>query len=306
MTPPSRTGLLRADAQAWLMQRLAPLTVRYGAELVVAGRDLPAPRRIAVPTRHGRVRCEVWRPVEAASGAGEVLPAYVHLHGGAFVMRHPRMDEFLARHLVATLGIAVVAVDYAVAPQVRYPVAQEQVHDVLAHLAAHGGEHDLDGTRLAVGGFSAGGNLAAAACLMARDLGSPLPRLQVLGVPSLDVAEEWADKRPVGRPMLGPEVLDLVRATYFRDAARRTEPYASPLRAPDLSGLPPAVVVTGEVDLLRREGDAYAARLAEAGVPVEHHVVPGADHYFLSPANVERELGRIARALERRLLSSPG
>lgn len=305
MTPPSRIGLLRADAQAWLMQVLAPVTVRYGAELVVAGADLPSPRRIAVPTRHGQVRCEVWRPRQVPGRSGgsarEVLPAYVHLHGGAFVMRHPRMDEFLARHLVATLGIAVVAVDYAVAPQVRYPVAHEQVHDVLTHLAAHGGEHDLDGTRLAVGGFSAGGNLAAAACLMARDLGSPLPRLQVLGVPSLDVAEGWADKRPVGRPMLGPEVLDLVRATYFRDAARRTEPYASPLRAPDLAGLPPAVVVTGEVDLLRREGDAYAARLAEAGVPVEHRVVPGADHYFLSPANVEQELGRIAGAIGHRL-----
>lgn len=93
-----------------------------------------------------------------------------------------------------------------------------------------------------------------------------------------------------------------MRATYFRDAARRTEPYASPLRAPDLASLPPALVVTGEVDLLRREADAYAARLAEAGAPVEHHVVRGADHYFLSPANAERELDRIARALERRLL----
>lgn len=297
--PPSRLDLLRADARAWLMQKAAPLTVRYGQELVVGGAGLPGPSRVALPTRHGQVRCEVWRP-PATDGA--LLPAYVHLHGGAFVMRHPRMDEFVARHLVARLGIAVVAVDYDVAPQVRYPVAQEQVHDVLTHLAAHGAEHDLDGTRLAVGGFSAGGNLAAAACLLARDLGSPLPRLQVLGVPSLDVAEEYADKRPVGTPVLGPEVLALVRATYFRDAARRTEPYASPLRAPDLAGLPPALVVTGEVDLLRREADAYAARLAEAGVPVEHHVVRGADHYFLSPANAERELDRIARALERRLL----
>ena len=226
---------------------------------------------------------------------------HVHLHGGAFVMRHPRMDDFFARFLVAEAGVAVVAVDYSVAPQVRYPVAQEQVHDVLAHLAHHGEEVGLDGSRLSVGGFSAGGNLAASACLQARDRGTLEPRFQLLGVPSLDVAEEYADKRPVGTPMLGPGILDLVRATYFKDASRRTEPYASPLRAESLAGLPPAMVVTGEVDLLRREGDAYARRLAEAGVPVEHRVVPGADHYFLSPANARAEMGRIADAVRRRL-----
>lgn len=287
----------RADLRAWTLQRLAPLTVRYGRELVTAGATLPRPAAVRIPTRHGPVRCAVWR----TPGATGPVPAYVHLHGGAFVMRHPRMDDFWARHLLATTGVAVVAVDYDVAPQARYPVAHEQVHDVVSHLADHGEQHGLDGTRLAVGGFSAGGNLAAAACLLARDSGSPLPRFQLLGVPSLDVAETYADKRPVRPSMLGPQILDLVRATYFRDVERRTEPYASPMRAADLSGLPPTMVLTGEVDLLRREGDAYAARLAEAGVPVEHRVVPGADHYFLSPANKRAELDRMASAVQRHL-----
>lgn len=285
-----------ADLRAWMMQRSAPLTVHYGRELLVAGQDLPAPDRVRVPTRHGTVRCEVYRPP-----GREQPPVHVHLHGGAFVMRHPRMDDFFARFLVAEAGVAVVAVDYSVAPQVRYPVAQEQVHDVLAHLASHGEESGLDGSRLSVGGFSAGGNLAASACLQARDRGTLEPRFQLLGVPSLDVAEEYADKRPVGTPMLGPGILDLVRATYFKDASRRTEPYASPLRAESLAGLPPTMVVTGEVDLLRREGDAYARRLAEAGVPVEHRVVPGADHYFLSPGNARAEMGRMAAAVRRHL-----
>ncbi len=285
-----------ADLRAWMMQRSAPLTVHYGRELQVAGQDLPAPDRVRVPTRHGPVRCEVYRPP-----GREHPPLHVHLHGGAFVMRHPRMDDFFARFLVAEAGVAVVAVDYSVAPQVRYPVAQEQVHDVLAHLADHGEEVGLDGSRLSVGGFSAGGNLAASACLQARDRGTLEPRFQLLGVPSLDVAEEYADKRPVGTPMLGPGILDLVRATYFKDATRRTEPYASPLRAETLAGLPPTMVVTGEVDLLRREGDAYARRLAEAGVPVEHRVVPGADHYFLSPGNARAEMGRMASAVRRHL-----
>lgn len=277
-----------ADLRAWLMQRSAPLTVRYGRELLLEGADLPRPQRLRVPTRHGDVRCARW--------AGRHEATYVHLHGGAFVMRHPAMDDFWARFVVATTGLTVVDVDYDVAPQVRYPVAQEQAHDVLAHLAA-------EGLPVAVGGFSAGGNLAAAACLMARDLGTPPPRLQLLGVPSLDVAESYDDKGVTGS-MLGRSVLDLVRATYYRDAARRAEPYASPLRAGSLAGLPPAYVVTGERDLLRREGDAYAARLAEAGVPVDHHVVPGADHYFLTPANARREMTRMAEALSGALLPS--
>jgi acetyl esterase len=286
-----------ADVRAWLMQKTAPVTVRYGRELEVGGQDLPEPRRFRVPTRHGTVRCRVHLPPGVTSPA-----VHVHLHGGAFVMRYPQMDDFFARFLVVEAGVAVVAVDYSVAPQVRYPVAQEQVHDVAAHLSAHGVEGtDVDGGRLSIGGFSAGGNLAASACLQARDRGTLTPRFQLLGVPSLDVAEEYADKRPVGTPMLGPGILDLVRATYFQDAERRTEPYASPLRAESLAGLPPTMVVTGEVDLLRREGDAYARRLTEAGVAVDHRVVPGADHYFLHPGNARAEMGRMADAVRRHL-----
>jgi len=228
---------------------------------------------------------------------GAPPPVYVHLHGGAFIMRHPQMDDFFSRFVAAEAGVAVVSVDYDVAPQVRYPVAQEQAHDVAAFIAERGRELGLDGSRLAIGGFSAGGNLAASACLQARDRDTFEARFQLLGVPSLDLAEGYADKQPVGSPMLGESIVNLVRATYFKDASRRTEPYASPLRAESLAGLPPTLVVTGERDLLRREGDAYARRLAEDGVAVEHRVVPGADHYFLTPANARTEMGRMARAM---------
>lgn len=132
----------------------------------------------------------------------------------------------------------VVNVDYDVAPQKRYPVAQEQAHDVLAWVADHPDELGVPGG-VSIGGFSAGGNLAASACLRARDLGSCTPLLQVLGVPSLDVAEEPSEKTSVlARPMISPELLRLVRATYFKDATLRAEPYASPLRATSLAGLP--------------------------------------------------------------------
>ena len=279
------------------MQKSAPLTVRYGRALQVAGQDLPAPLPVRVPTRHGVVRCRLYAPP-----ATERPPVHVHLHGGAFIMRHPAMDDFFARFVVAETRIAVLAVDYATAPQVRYPVAHEQVHDVVAHVEAHGSDFGVDGDRLSIGGFSAGGNLAASACLQARDRGTFAARFQLLGVPSLDVAETYADKEPRGAPMLGPGILDLVRSTYFKDAERRAEPYASPLRAPDLTGLPPTMVVTAERDLLRREGDRYADRLAEAGVPVQHRVVPARDHYFLDPTNVRTELALMAGALRRHLV----
>ena len=171
--------------RAWLMQKSAPLTVRYGRPLQVSGQDLAVPDPVQVPTRHGPVRCELYLPPGI-----EHPPVHVHLHGGAFIMRHPRMDDFFARFVVAEARIAVVSVDYATAPQARYPVAHEQVHDVAVHLAEHGAALGVDGSRLGLGGFSAGGNLAAAACLEARDRSSFAPRFQLLGVPSLDVAEE--------------------------------------------------------------------------------------------------------------------
>lgn len=198
------------------------------------------------------------------------------------MMRYPKMDDFFCRFLVAEAGVAVVNVDYLAAPRVRYPVAQEQGHDVLAWLTERAGEWGLDAGRISIGGFSGGGNLAASACLQSRDRGTAAPRLQLLGVPSLDVAGDIHGKpSTINNPMIGPGLLRLVRATYFKDASRRAEPYASPLLAQTVAGLPPTVVVTAEYDSLRAEGDAYAARLASEGLLIEHKVVPRRDHYFL-------------------------
>lgn len=269
---------LLADLRALAIQVSAPYTVRYGNALYFTGTDLPQPTSIRVPTRHGAVRCEVYRPHHPAPQA----PAYVHFHGGAFLMRYPRMDDFFARIVAAELGAVVVNVDYDVAPQARFPVAQHQAHDVAAWVAAHPHELGIDGSRVVLGGFSAGGNLAAAAVLQARDLGTFTPAGQVLGVPSLDVAGGTATKTsPLTNPMIGQSLLKLVRATYFPDVESRSSAYASPLRAPSVADLPPTVLVTAEYDLLRAEGDAYAARLRDAGNQITHHVVPRADHYFL-------------------------
>lgn len=280
------------------MQRAAPRTVRYGEALYFSGRDLAPPISITVPTRHGEVRCDVYQPDQATKPA----PIYVHFHGGAFIMRYPMMDDFFARFVTAECGAVVVNADYDVAPQSRFPVAQHQAHDVAAWIAGHADAVGGDGSRVAVGGFSAGGNLAASACLQARRVDSFVPVLQVLGVPSLDVAEPvGAKSSPLASPMITPGLLRLVRQTYFRDPSSRTSPYASPLLAPDLTGLPPAVVITGEHDVLRAEGDRYATRLAEAGIDVLHRVIPGADHYFLDgdKARARATLDLIANALTR-------
>lgn len=253
--------------QAMAMHASARFTVRYGAELTFAGADL-APERITVPTRHGPVAVHVYRPAGAPTSGG---PSYVHFHGGAWLMRYPRMDEFWCRYVAARAGVTVYNVDFRTGPYVTYPVSQEQCHDAASWVAALGGA-------VVVGGFSSGGGNAASVCLQARDLGSFVPVLQVLGVPALDLASEV----PAGAGMISPRLRGLVRRVYFPDPATRGEPYASPVLAPDLSGLPAAVVLTAERDTLRRDGLLYVERLRAAGVQVWHDDTSGADHYFLS------------------------
>lgn len=250
--------------RAGLLHHSARFSVRYGDDLRFAGAHLPAPDRIRLPTRYGEVR--------ALSYPGPRPGTYVHFHGGAFLMRYPEMDDFWCRYVVATTGLSVVNVDFRAGPYVAYPVAQHECHDAAAHLAAAGDP-------VAVGGFSSGGGLAASVCLQARDTGSFTPALQVLGVPALDLAAEVAPRAP---GMVSPALRGLVRRVYFPDAGRRWEPYASPLLADDLAGLPPAVVLTAERDSLRADGEQYADRLEAAGVEVVRDCTPGADHYFLS------------------------
>ncbi|MBS45976.1 MAG: carboxylesterase [Nocardioides sp.] len=266
---------------ATLMHATARWTVRYGEELRFAGSDLPDPRRRRFDTRHGRVAAYEYVPEGATAGEG---PVHVHLHGGAWLMRHPGMDDWWCRYLAATAGVRVLNVDFRTGPYVAYPVAQHQAHDVAAAVADEG--------PVSVGGFSSGGGMAAAVCLQARDLGSFAPRLQVLGVPALDLVEDAA-----GNGMISPGLRGLVRRVYFPDAATRAEPYASPLRAPDLTGLPPALVMTAERDTLRADGDAYAVRLREAGVDVWHDVTPRTDHYFLTedPVRARTTMAEVAR-----------
>ena len=274
--------------QAAVIHHGARFSVRYGEELRFAGDDLPAPERVKLPTRFGSV--------SARRYPGTRPGTYVHFHGGAFLMRYPEMDDFWCRYVVASTGLTVVNVDFRAGPYVAYPVAQHECHDAAAHLAG-------DGAPVVVGGFSSGGGLAASVCLQARDTGSFTPVLQVLGVPALDLATEVD---PDHSGMVSSALRGLVRRVYFPDAERRREPYASPLLADDLAGLPPAVVLTAEHDSLRPDGERYADRLAVAGIDVVRDCTPGADHYFLSH-DLRRARGTMAltaREIERRAVES--
>jgi acetyl esterase len=275
--------------QATAIHASARWTVRYGAPLRFAGTDLPAPRVVRVATRHGRVPVHCYRAPGSEPG-----PVFVHFHGGAWLMRFPQMDDWWCRYLAAVTGVTVLNVDFSAGPYVAYPVAQQQCHDVVAAVGT-GPLAAYDPGRVAVGGFSSGGGLAASVCLQARDAGSARPRLQVLGVPALDLASDL----PGADAMISRPFRELVRRVYFPDPATRAEPYASPLLAPDLSGLPPAVICTAERDSLRPDGDRYAERLRAAGIPVTHDVTPGVDHYFLTedPVRARTTMANIAAAV---------
>jgi acetyl esterase len=241
--------------------------------------DIPKRTEVLrVETGAGPVACTVYRP---PAGTASPAPVYVNFHGGGFVVARPQQDDHLCRYIAATAGCVVINVDYAVAPQRPYPVPVTQAYDVTAWIAENGAVGGWDGTRLAVGGHSAGANLTAAVCRTARDRGTFTPRLQILDSAPFDQLADPATKQsPIAKPLLTPQLMRIFTAAYVPDPADLTHPLVSPGLADDLAGLPPALVITAEHDRLRDEGDAYAKELAAAGVPVTHRVFPGVDHYF--------------------------
>ena len=207
-------------------------------------------------------------------------PALYWIHGGGFVLGDVDGDMEAPTHVAAVLGAVAVSVEYRLAPEHPFPAPAEDCYAGLKWLAANASELRIDSARVAIGGVSAGGGLAAAVALMARDRGGPVLCFQVLDIPDLDdrlttpSMNAYADTPVWNRPnavlsweaYLGPE--------HTGDISS----YAAPARATDLSGLPPAYIVTCEFDPLRDEGIEYAQRLMQAGVPTELHHYPGTFH----------------------------
>lgn len=235
---------------------------------------------VALPAGAPVGRLMVYRP----AGGPAVPGVLVNVHGGGFVLGDWRADDPYCRLLADTAGCAVVNVDYPLAPEYPFPAAVHHVDALVTWLTAHGSAIGVDGRRLVVGGHSAGGNLAVAACLLATRRPAGRPRGLLVDYAPLDLAAPPAAKL-AGAPADGAaarfaEIGARFNAWYLPSPAARTDPLASPVLARDLSGLPPTLVITAELDLLRAEGDRFAARLRAEGVPTEHAVYPGCGHAF--------------------------
>ncbi|HEV8656241.1 MAG TPA: alpha/beta hydrolase [Candidatus Limnocylindria bacterium] len=222
------------------------------------------------------------------------LPLLVYFHGGGWVVGSVTLSDPFCRALANASGCAVISVEYRLAPEDRYPAAADDAYAATRWSAEHAADLGVDSSRIAVGGSSAGGNLAAVVALMARERRTPQLAFQLLHVPvtdhDFDTPSYRANATGFGLTRSG---MRWFWDHYVPDTKLRDEPYASPLRAKDLSGLPPAHIVTAECDPLRDEGKAYAARLLEAGVATTYVEYPGMVHGFTSMATMI-PLGRTA------------
>jgi acetyl esterase len=237
----------------------------------VENRTLPGPS--------GEIPVRIYAPSEQRG-----LPALVYFHGGGFVIGGLDTHDGTCRSLANAIGCAVVSVDYRLAPEHKFPAAPEDCYAAARWVAEKGGaELGIDGSRLAIGGDSAGGNLTAVVALMARDRGGPSLRHQLLIYPvaNHDFTTASYEENQQGY-LLSREMMRWFWNHYLVTAEDGANPYASPLRAASLAGLPPAHVITAEFDPLRDEGEALAARLVRDGVPTTQTRYDGMFHGFFS------------------------
>jgi acetyl esterase len=250
---------------------------------MVALLDEPAPplprlEDTRIPGPAGDIPVRVYAPV----AAGAPLPAVVYFHGGGWVQGDLETHHGLCARLARHAGVLVVAVEYRLAPEHRFPAAVEDCRAAYAWVRARGREIGADPGRVAVAGDSAGGNLAAVVSQLAAASATPLPTCQALIYPALDFSLDTDSHRElVDGHIIPRDRIVWYTEQYLRTEGDRSDPRASPLRAPSLSGQPPTLVVTAGFDPLRDEGRAYADRLREAGVEVVHREYPGQIHGFL-------------------------
>lgn len=237
---------------------------------------------IAIPGPAGSLRARLY-----ADSRGSRPPVLLYLHGGGWVVGDLDTHDPVCRAIAARAGCAVVSLDYRLAPEDPFPAALEDGWAALRWLTEQPG---FNADRISIGGDSSGGNLAAVLARWARDRGGPALRAQVLIYPVTDCDLDSESYREVGAGYgLTRDSMRWYWDRYLADPESRRSPDASPLRASDLGGLPPALVITCELDPLASEGIAYAKALRQAGVPVEHVHEPGMIHGYI----------RIAKAISR-------
>ena len=237
--------------------------------------------------RGRRIQCRVHRPLQGTvpqgtvQGAGPAAPALVYFHGGGWVWASIDTHDRLMREYAAGGGVTVVGVDYALSPEAKFPQAIEECAAVVRWLAEHGSAWGIDGTRLLLGGDSAGGNLALATALLLRDQGGPAARGILASYPVCDSSLDTPSYRDYGSGLgLTTEKMAFYWSVYVPHAADRLHPLAAPLRA-DLAGLPPVRLQIAECDVLRGECEALDRKLRAAGVAVETDLYTGVVHGFV-------------------------
>jgi len=248
------------------------------------GPDMAETTERWVAARGRRIYCRVHRP-----RTDRPLPALVYLHGGGWVWGSVDTHDSVARELSAAGEVATVSVDYALSPEAKFPQALEECAAIVRHVAQHSAEWGLDPSRILLGGDSAGGNLALATALALRDAGGPKLSGIVATYPVCDSRFDTPSYQEFSAGhVLTREKMAFYWSVYVPHEADRSHPLAAPLRA-DLTGLPPVLVLLAELDVLRSEGEALAAKLREAAVPVELEIFPGVLHGFLRATDGVRQ-----------------
>lgn len=257
----------------------------------------------AAEIMHGEIDSGVKIRVVRPEGTGMGLPAVLYIHGGGWVLGDFDTHLRLVHELAVGAGVAVVFVDYTPSPEARFPTAIEQCYQVLQWIYDQGGEAGLDPAKIVVAGDSVGGNMAAALTILAKRRGGPKLRGQLLFYPVTDAGLDTGSYRQFAEgPWLTRAAMQWFWDQYLPETDRRSDVLASPLQAglEDLRGLPPALVITGENDVLRDEGEAYAGKLAQAGVHVTAVRYLGTIHDFVmlnGIAGTPAARGAIAQAV---------
>ncbi|MFK4066575.1 alpha/beta hydrolase [Streptomyces sp. NPDC029674] len=281
---PAAAAFAEATAQPPYLFELPPAEGRKAVDEVQSG-DIAKPEVeeewITVPGGPtGGVRTRIVKP----AGAQGTLPVILYIHGAGWVFGNAHTHDRLVRELAVGAHAAVVFPEYDLSPEARYPVAIEQNYTVARWIVQEGSAKGLDGARLAVAGDSVGGNMSAALTLMAKQRGDVPLVQQVLFYPVTDARFDTGSYQQFATGyFLRRDGMQWFWDQYTTDEAERAQITASPLRATteQLTGLPPALVITGEADVLRDEGEAYANKLREAGVPVTAVRFQGIIHDFV-------------------------
>ena len=280
---PASQAFVEATAEPPFLYELTPAEARAVLDDVQAAPidKLPVEERwITVPAEVGDVRVRIVRPPDAV----ETLPVVLYMHGGGWVLGNAGTHDRLVRELAVGADAAVVFVEYDRSPEARYPVAIEQGYATAQWITREGAASGLDPERMAIAGDSVGGNMTAALALMASERGDVRFVHQSMYYPVTDAAMDTGSYAQFAEGyFLTAKAMAWFWDAYAPDHNRRAEPYASPLRASDeqLAGLPPALVIVDEADVLRDEGEAYAARLRAAGVAITTVRYDGITHDFM-------------------------